>query len=218
MKNKRSYRQYCGIAKALDVVGERWTLLIARNLLVGGLRYKELLETLPGITTNLLAQRLKELSAAGLLVQRTLPAPGHGVVYELTERGRELEPVLLALGRFGAPYLDTPKRGDRTHVRWALVSLKRRYRGLAHARSPSLALCVDDTHHYRLRLDSSRLEIEEAPARGDEDVRVRMTNAVFRALFFGHVSVRALIQRNAIELDGSPQALFDLVESTCSDP
>jgi DNA-binding HxlR family transcriptional regulator len=200
------------------VVGERWTLLIARNLLVGGLRYKELLETLPGITTNLLAQRLKELTAAGLIAQRALPAPGHAVVYELTERGRELEPVLLALGRFGARYLDTPKRGDRTHVRWALVSLKRRYRGRAHARSALLALSIDDTHHYRLRLEIERLEIEEGPARGDEDVRARMTNEVFRALFFQGASARALIKRDAIELDGRPQAFLDLVASTSNHP
>src|SRR5690349_11845741 len=138
---KRSYSQFCAIAKALDVVGERWTLLIVRNLLVGGQRYKDLLETLPGITTNLLAARLRDLSEAGLIAQRSLPAPASAVVYELTPAGRELEPVVLALGRFGARYLANKKRGDRTHVRWAMVSLKRRFRGSAH--TGTIALDVD---------------------------------------------------------------------------
>jgi DNA-binding HxlR family transcriptional regulator len=123
----KTYAQLCGVAKALDVVGGRWTLLIVRNLLVGAQRYKDLLDTLPGITTNLLAERLQHMQAAGLITTRRTAGPAPATVYELTPRGLELEPVVLALGSFGAPYLAAPKRGDRRHVRWAMVSIKRRF-------------------------------------------------------------------------------------------
>jgi DNA-binding HxlR family transcriptional regulator len=208
---KRSYSQFCAIAKALDVVGERWTLLIVRNLLVGGQRYKDLLATLPGITTNLLAARLRELSAAGLIAQRTLPAPSSAVVYELTPAGRELEPVVLALGRFGARYLASKKRGDRTHVRWAMVSLKRRYRGSAHP--GTVALEVDGEHAYRLRLGPDALAIDEGPAQSGDQVRVRLDAASLRALLFEGAAASALVASRAIALEGSGEVFFELVRA-----
>jgi len=213
---KRSYRQSCGIAKALDVVGERWTLLIARNLLVGPQRYKDLLETLPGITTNLLADRLKDMTEAGLIAQRTLPPPAPAVVYELTPLGRELEPALLALGRFGARYLQTPKRGDRTHVRWAMVSLKRRYTG--SARAGTIALAIDDRHQYRLRMRGAQLEVEEGAAREQDDVRASMTSEVFRALLFQGASARASDDAGRIVLQGNAQTFYDLMAAVGAQP
>ena len=91
----RTYRQYCSLARALDLVGERWTLLLVRDLLDGPRRYKELLEGLPGIGTNLLATRLKELTRLGL-IERAALADGRAVSYQLTESGRELEEVRIA--------------------------------------------------------------------------------------------------------------------------
>jgi DNA-binding HxlR family transcriptional regulator len=210
-KEKRSYSQFCAIAKALDVVGERWTLLIVRNLLVGGQRYKGLLETLPGITTNLLAARLRELGEAGLVAQRSLPAPANAVVYELTAAGRELEPVVLALGRFGARYLATKKRGDRTHVRWAMVSLKRRYRGSPH--TGTIALEVDGEHAYRLQLGPEALAIDAGPAQSGDQARVRLDGASLRALLFEGASAQALLARGAIAFEGSGELFFDLVRA-----
>src|SRR2546427_12402137 len=99
---KRSYDQWCAVARSLDVVGERWTLLIVRDLLVGPKRYKDLLIGLPGIGTNLLADRLRELEGAGILRRTVLPPPAGSTVYELTSSGQALEPVILALGRWGA--------------------------------------------------------------------------------------------------------------------
>jgi DNA-binding HxlR family transcriptional regulator len=126
MARRRSYRQFCGLAKALDVVGERWTLLVVRDLLLGPRRYSDLLRALPGITTNLLAKRLAELEAAGLTTRRE----EHGVqLWELTAVGAALEPVVMELARFGGRYLDRPRRGERVDVGWALLALKRRYRG-----------------------------------------------------------------------------------------
>ena len=95
---KRTFDQNCPIARSLDVVGERWTLLIVRELVLGPKRYTDLREALPGIWTNLLADRLRQLESAGVIARRELPPPAARTVYELTERGRQLEPVLLALG------------------------------------------------------------------------------------------------------------------------
>src|SRR5689334_7180685 len=101
MSKRRSYKQFCGLAKALDVVGERWTLLLVRDLILGPRRYGDLLNGLPGLTTNLLASRLKEMEATGLIEKRKLPAPASSVVYQLTKPGKELEPAVMALAAWG---------------------------------------------------------------------------------------------------------------------
>src|ERR687886_123195 len=121
---RRSYNQYCAVARALDIVGERWTLLVARELLTGPKRFKDLLEGLPGIGTNLLAARLKNLEGFGILRRTTLPPPAGSKVYELTELGRSLEPVITALGRWGLKFLDTPGQGDDLRPAWAMVAVK----------------------------------------------------------------------------------------------
>jgi DNA-binding HxlR family transcriptional regulator len=97
----RSYRDACGIARALDVVGDRWALLVIRDLLLGPKRFTDLRAGLPGVSPDVLSQRLRELDDAGLLTRRRLAPPAASQVYELTERGRALEPVLLELGRWG---------------------------------------------------------------------------------------------------------------------
>ncbi|MDE3153923.1 MAG: transcriptional regulator [Acidobacteriota bacterium] len=104
----RSYGQLCALAKALDLVGDRWTLLIVRELLIRETcRYTDLRSGLPGIATNLLAERLDELVEAGLVSREAAPPPIATTVYRLTDRGRQLEPVVEALGRWGAPLLAT---------------------------------------------------------------------------------------------------------------
>lgn len=105
---RRSYEQFCPISRALDVLGERWTLLIVRELLMGPLRYTDLREHLPGMWSNLLAQRLRDLEAGGIVRRTELPPPAARTVYELTERGRLLAPVLHEIARWGLPYLDAP--------------------------------------------------------------------------------------------------------------
>ena len=209
--SKRSYHQFCGVAKALDVVGERWTLLIVRNLLVGGQRYKDLIETLPGITTNLLATRLREMSEHGLIAQRSLPPPANAVVYELTPLGRELEPVVLALGQFGKRYLGQPKRGDRTHVRWAMVSLKRRY--LGSKRHITVAIDIDGKHAYRFKTGSTALEVESGPAHASDHARVSLAGEALRGLLFEGASARSLVKRGAIQIEGDLDAFYNLVRA-----
>ena len=113
----RSYDQYCPIAAALDVVGDRWTLLIMRELTTGDRRFTDLRAALPGIAPNLLADRLRELQADGLVEQRELPPPAARTVYAATAAGREVVPVLRSLARFGVARLGPP--GDDDVVRAA---------------------------------------------------------------------------------------------------
>jgi len=97
----RSYRDGCAIARALDAIGERWALLVVRELLLGAQRFTDLRRALPGVSANLLTDRLRELEVNGVVTRSTLPPPAASVVYELTGSGRELEPIILALGQWG---------------------------------------------------------------------------------------------------------------------
>ena len=124
----RSYGQYCSVAKALDIIGDRWTLLVVRELLLqGGCRYTDLLTGLPGISTNLLGDRLRKLEAIGLVRREAAPPPVATTLYHLTDLGRELEPVIRALGRFGARYMADPTSDDeqfRSHwLAWPVSEL-----------------------------------------------------------------------------------------------
>lgn len=105
----RAYGQYCGFARALELVGERWGLLLIRDLLVGPKRFSDLQRGLPRIPSNILTVRLKDLEESGIVRRRAQPRPSGGVVYELTEDGRELEEAVIALGRWGAKHLGDPR-------------------------------------------------------------------------------------------------------------
>jgi DNA-binding HxlR family transcriptional regulator len=117
---KKRYDQYCPVCHALGLVGERWALLVVRELLKGPKRYTDLLEGMPGIGTNVLAARLKELEEAGVVRKRKLPPPAASTVYELTEYGQELEEPLYALARWGARSLPPPAKGEEFYPDWGL--------------------------------------------------------------------------------------------------
>jgi DNA-binding HxlR family transcriptional regulator len=106
--SRRQYGQFCPLAKALDILGERWTLLIVRELLVGPRRYTDLRDALPGLATDLLAARLRDLQGAGVLDRREVPPPTPATVYQLTERGVALRPVIRELSLWGRPLLAEP--------------------------------------------------------------------------------------------------------------
>jgi len=115
----RSYGQYCSISRALDLIGDRWTLLLVRELLLRGpSRYTDLKNGLPGVAANLLADRLKELEQVGLIRREDAPPPIATQVYELTEDGAALEPVLRALGLWGMRYMGEEKSGDSFQATW----------------------------------------------------------------------------------------------------
>ena len=134
--SKRSYHQYCSIAHALDIVGERWTLLIIRELLIGPKRFTDILNNLPGIGTNLITSRLKDLEGEGVIGRRWLPPPAGSTVYELTEQVRGLETVLIELGKWASLRHALPDPGDHFRPGWSVLTR-------TFAFGPALAACVD---------------------------------------------------------------------------
>lgn len=121
----RTYGQYCSMARALDVAGDRWRLLIVRELLTqGDCRYSDLRRGLPGMASNLLAQRLREMEESGLLVRKELPPPVGSTVYALTRRGRELQGVVRELVRWGAPLMAESPDGEEFRYHWLALPLR----------------------------------------------------------------------------------------------
>jgi DNA-binding HxlR family transcriptional regulator len=120
----RSYRQFCALGRALDVVGERWTLLVLRELLLGPRRFRDLLDGLPGIGPNLLTARLRHLEAEGLISQEVLPPPAASRVYVLTDRGRALDEALVALARWGMDPIAPPRPEDQLNPAWYALALR----------------------------------------------------------------------------------------------
>ena len=147
---KRTYGDRCGVARALDVVGERWALLVVRELLLGPKRFTDLRAGLPHVGPDVLAQRLRELEQSEIVRRGTLPPPAGSRIYELTERGRALEPVVLALGRFGsvAPF---PPGEAKIGVDAVVIALKSLFAPGA-ADGPAAS--------YELRLGEQRFAID----------------------------------------------------------
>jgi DNA-binding HxlR family transcriptional regulator len=158
----RSYGQQCGIAHALDLVGERWALLVVRDLILGPKRFTDLRASLPGIATNVLTQRLKQLEQNGIVCRRVLPPPAASTVYELTEYGREVESALLAFGRWGARSLPerTPDRTSRSE--WFGVALKAYFRPeAARGLHTTIAMRFEDGS-VAVRIDDGDLAVTTA--------------------------------------------------------
>ena len=160
---QKSYEQYCAVAKALEIVGERWTLLIVRELLGGAKRYTDLLTGIPGIATDMLAARLKMLEEHEVVVRRTLPPPAASVVYEVTESGRELEPVLHELCRWGFRFLD--KRKDEAfRMHWLTMPLKMMFRPERAAGAPMTIQFESDGETLHARVENGTIDIIHEPA------------------------------------------------------
>ena len=155
MASKRTYGDRCGVARALDLVGERWALLVVRELLLGPKRFTDLRAGLPHVGPDVLAQRLRDLEQSGLVRRGTLPPPAGSRIYELTERGRELEPVVIALGRFGsvAPF---PPGEAGIGVDAVVIALKSLF-------APAAADGMAAT--YELRLGEQRFRLDVADGR-----------------------------------------------------
>ncbi len=194
------------MARALDVIGERWTLLIVRELLTGPKRFKDLLERLPGIGTNLLAGRLRDLEGEGVLRRTTLPPPAGSAVYELTERGRELEPVLMGLARWGLDLLGEPRPGEVFRPVWAVQAMKAAFR-------PEAARWVRETYEFRVgedvfhvRVDDGVSEPEYGPA-WEPDIVVATDPDTFLSLVSGRIELADAVEAGKLDIEGDTEAL-----------
>jgi DNA-binding HxlR family transcriptional regulator len=186
----RTYGQYCGLARALDLVGERWALLVVRELVLGPKRFTDLLDGLPGISTNILATRLRQLERAGVVARNRLPPPAASSVYELTEYGRALEPAVAALGRWGAASLGV--RADqalRSH--WLALALK----AFFHADEADGVAAV---YELRLREAAFRLAVADGAlevtpgADGAADLVLEADDDVLVGVLVGELEPEAL--------------------------
>jgi DNA-binding HxlR family transcriptional regulator len=198
----RPYDQYCPIAHSLGLVGERWTLLVVRELLHGPKRYTDLADHLPGIGTNILAVRLKELEAGGIVEKKKLPPPFASTVYELTAAGQQLRPVLHELARFGARLMGPPPP-DALAEGW-LVS------ALDLALSP---LCRGSTIAFRIGDEEASL-VDCAAVPGiaaDYDVLVETD-----ATGFYHLVVDRRLE--GVRIDGDATALDQLLDGFAPSP
>jgi DNA-binding HxlR family transcriptional regulator len=199
VETRRSYRQYCGIARALDLIGERWALLVIRELVFGPKRFTDLREGLPGIATNVLSQRLRQLERDGVVARRLLPPPAASNVYELTEYGQELVPIMLALGRWGAHTMGERLPEQTLRPEWLAVALKAYYQPqAAEGISARIGFDLGDAK-FTFRLDRGRLEIDPGE-NGPADLTVAADPGTLVAFLAGApVTVQAEGDRELLE-------------------
>ena len=203
----RSYNQYCGLAYALDIVGERWTLLIVRELMAGPRRFKDLIDGLPDISTNLLAERLKRLEQQGMLSRRVLPPPAGSTVYELTSLGQALEKTLLEFGKWGSQFVPpSPEGVTLLRLGSYALTLKTFFR-------PEQAQGVNET--YELHIDNEVLQVQinegELHVRQGEtrkaDVIFHTDMPSYLELLRNQIQPDEAISRGLIRIEGDPGAL-----------
>jgi DNA-binding HxlR family transcriptional regulator len=203
----RSYNQYCGLAYALDIVGERWTILIIRELIAGPRRFTDLVEGLPGISTNLLAERLKSLEQQGMLRRRVLPPPAASTVYELTSLAQALETSLLELGKWGSQFVPPSAEGATVlNVGSYALTLKTFFR-------PEQAQAVNET--YELHIDNEvlrvRIKAGEIDVRQGEnqnaDVIFYTDMPTYLGLLQRKIQPDEAISGGLIRIEGDPAAL-----------
>lgn len=205
----REYGQYCGVTQALELVGERWALLIVRDLLVGPRRYGELAAGLPRIPTNILAARLKELQAAGII--RRAPR-SRIVIYELTPYGRELEPVVLALGAWGFKAMGDP-RGEQVITPDSMtMTLRTAFRPQVAAHLPATAYGARvGPAELLVRVDGSTLEV----TRGDGPVDLAFAAGPgLRRVISGELAPDRAIATGVVEVLHGRGELLDRFAST----
>jgi DNA-binding HxlR family transcriptional regulator len=193
----KRYGQACAIARALDVVGERWSLLLVRELTLGPRRYRDLATGLPGIPSNVLAARLKDLQAAGVVTRRTLPAPTDVTVYELTGAGRALQPALTELLHWGRRYAPEPSPGDVAQPGWGLLGAAGRPTALPAGQTCELRVGPE---FFYLSSDAGKLTVRRGPA-PDGDAVLTMSADTLYSLLTGHTTVSDAVRLSAVDGD-----------------
>jgi DNA-binding HxlR family transcriptional regulator len=202
----KRFDQYCPIAHALSLVGERWSLLVVRELLRGPRRYTDLAAGLPGIGTNILAARLRQLEENGILTRRKLPPPAASTVYELTDYGAELEEVIYAMARWGARTLGPPGPDDELYPEWGLSALPALFNAeAARGITETYVLRIDD-FVFTAAIADGRLRAEVGAA-AMPDLDIAMDMFTFHALASGELDPFDAIEQGRLQSRGEPEAL-----------
>ncbi|MCA1730386.1 MAG: winged helix-turn-helix transcriptional regulator [Actinobacteria bacterium] len=203
--SKRSYNQCCAVARAMDVLGERWTLLIVRELLTGPKRFKDLLDGLPGIGTNLLTARLKDLEGYGVLRRATLPPPAASRVYELTELGRSLEPVVMSLARWGLEFLGASCEEDDRQPAWAMVTLGSVLKPEAMGETKESYEFRVDNEAFQVWVVDGETGVRQGPA-ADPDLVVHSDTQTLLAVAAGRIETTEAVASGALRIEGDRDA------------
>lgn len=205
MEAGRTYHDACGMARALDRVGERWAMMIVRELLMGPKRFTDLRTGLPAASPNVLAQRLRELERDGIVVKRRLPPPAASQVYDLTEWGRELEDVALALGRWGARAPMSPE-GTTMSIDAFLVSLTTLFDPARAGDASFRAELRIGGERFRARVADGRFRVERGEDPG-ADVTVTAEMFPFVEMLHGWRDFDAAIADGTAEVEGDVEGL-----------
>lgn len=198
--SRRRYDDACGTAHALDLIGERWALLVMRELMLGPKRFSDIRADLPGISANVLTQRLEGLEQAGIVVRSKLPPPASGQVYELTEWGYQSKPVMGALGRWA-----TRSPGHDPSLHFSPVSLILSFQAMGQ---PGLPKDIDASIAFRLGRESYRVQVKDGAidaARGDAegaDLVFTGEPRTIAAAVYGGVPLAALEAEGALAIEG----------------
>lgn len=209
---RRSYQQFCGLAGALDAVGERWTLLIVRDLMAGPMRYTDLAASLHGIGTSLLAERVKQLEADGVITRRDLPPPAASTVYELTAVGWELADALVPLAIWGARHqLESERTPDRRfQPEWSLTVFAR----LIATSEPQGRGVYDftiDGESVHITHVGTSTTVTRGLAPGGADAAVIGDSGIVAALVAGRLAIADALATGSLAIDGTDTALHTLV-------
>ncbi|MFG2091749.1 MULTISPECIES: winged helix-turn-helix transcriptional regulator [unclassified Spirillospora] len=208
--DQRTYNQYCATARTLDLVGERWTLLLIRELLTGPKRFGDLQASLRGLGTGLLSARLKHLEREGLARKVTLPAPARTPAYALTEAGEELGPAVLEIARWGMKWaLGERREGETFHPGWAVL-------GLRSCFDPEAAAGLRAVYEFRIddevlhaRVDDGTVEVAHGPAQRPDAV-IEMDEDALLGMAAGRSALRDLIDGGRAAVSGDREVLSRL--------
>jgi DNA-binding HxlR family transcriptional regulator/putative sterol carrier protein len=206
----RSYGKYCGLAHALELVGERWALVLVSDLIRGPKRFSDLQRGQPRIPSNVLSARLRELEDAGVVRRRVLPRPASGVGYELTEYGRELEDVVLRLGLWGAKTMTEPRPEDIVTADTVLLALRSTFQ-------PEAARDLRVSYELRLgktvvhaHVDDGTLAVDEGPL--SEADLVLETDLTLHPLLTGELDPGEAIKNGSVRITGKRELLERFVD------
>ncbi len=208
MSTARSYRDQCAIARALDVVGERWALLVVRELLLGPQRFSELRKALANTSANVVTDRLRELEDSGVIQRRKLAPPSGSWVYELTAWGRQLEPIVMALGQWGLRVPDPPGPNVLSPTS-VLMYLRCCARPDPAVRS--VVRIVFDDQIWTVRAKDGQLTVEVGDT-GEADAAIATDPRTFNALIGDTDALQAEIDAGNVTVDGDVRALRRLLQ------
>jgi DNA-binding HxlR family transcriptional regulator len=202
----RHYKQHCALAKALDTIGDRWALLIVRELLINdACRYTDLLNGLPGIATNLLTTRLSDLEKSGVIVRRLEPPPIATTLFRLTEWGKALEPIIHQLGIWAAPLLSAAPKSDSFRMHWLVIPIRHALRDHRPEEAPISIEAGDNYGSITIEAGNGNVRVRSGTAER-ADVSIKGKKELIAGLLLGKLDL-SLAQGAGLKFSGDPEIL-----------